>query len=928
MMDQEQLDHHFDDEDLPGTSQSATTSASLSILSAPPIIVREAALEVIDKLVAKVDHELCCVNQRLRNLEADSYREENKSLLSQAKIPVSQFLPPYFRNDRGYGPPPNEETIMKRNNFSFDPLVKVPRPWISREINFLKAAVREEMIEMQLSDYRLQIERLNEKINASGVETSKEERAGWMAQKDKMLGIIEYVKTNGPTLPPNPMKINWSKIAAKTFKYSRNPIEIRLKWINDLDPAVNNGKWSPEEISSLHRLTLGKHGFINWSLVAQQLGTGRRPFTVFQKYQEDIASKMPREWTREEDEKLLGIIEMVRCGDKVPWEKVSQFMIGRTIQQVKMRAKSLDPATKYGRWTEDEDLLLLCAIEKFGTHAWDKVKQTVPGRTESQCKQRWRNQLSLAHTPGAQVNTWTLEEDEKLLAGVNIFGKGRWRAISDTMLPERQIPKIRARYLSLVTTKLRLISAQADMVRSAQQALNVRAITQMEKKNRLFDRFNDLTGQNNEIIESIRKQGENDMEERKKKFAIYTTEDERHHAEMKKKEIEEFYKKEGELSEAVSSDAAQRLLEGIVIDEQDLVDLADRSEKRRRVYNGRPSAPAASRNPFEIDPKTMHVRTAKKLRTPVRVPNFESKINVDDEDLAPEETRDVLTNAIAQRIRLNDDYFFQNLLANADQLKAAMKSSFQAVLEKVFQGDHNDLVPLPPNMATLALQQKLTENRYKMLKSASLYFETEKTLDGTPVAENRAHIQLSKQITASDEFKQFKNRMRALLFEPMLLDTALWSTKKEEEWIEMKSKKNETNGDGEIDGQGEKEQENGQNDDSSDLVTSQPSTSCEDLLAERPKQMNPFDIEKEASLHRHKIDQMLNDMLEIDDDDSRIFSSSRHSNASLTSKDNLMTTLNSFLMPQVHQAQQDVRIPPPAPNPLSRPPAAKKKRFA
>lgn len=65
---------------------------------------------------------------------------------------------------------------------------------IAREVNFLKSAVREEMIDLQLQDTRLQVELLNEKISASGVETSKDERNGWIAQKDKLLGFIEYVR--------------------------------------------------------------------------------------------------------------------------------------------------------------------------------------------------------------------------------------------------------------------------------------------------------------------------------------------------------------------------------------------------------------------------------------------------------------------------------------------------------------------------------------------------------------------------------------------------------------------------------------------------------------------------------------------------------------------------------------------------------------
>jgi hypothetical protein len=50
-------------------------------------------------------------------------------------------------------------------------------------------------------------------------------------------------------------------------------------------------------------------------------------------------------------------------------------------------------AGRTGAWTEEEDLKLKGAIEMHGGKNWNKIAALVPGRTKSQCRDRWHNAL-------------------------------------------------------------------------------------------------------------------------------------------------------------------------------------------------------------------------------------------------------------------------------------------------------------------------------------------------------------------------------------------------------------------------------------------------------------------------------------------------------------------------------------------------------
>lgn len=128
-------------------------------------------------------------------------------------------------------------------------------------------------------------------------------------------------------------------------------------------------------------------------------------------------------WTPEEDEVLAAAV--AASGFKVCWRKIALSLPGRTNKSCRKRwIHSLDPTLRKGRWTAQEDKILLNAIKQHGT-LWYKVAKHLPGRTDDQAAKRFREKLdpSISRTP------WTDEEDDVLIKMWRQVGK-RWNLIS------------------------------------------------------------------------------------------------------------------------------------------------------------------------------------------------------------------------------------------------------------------------------------------------------------------------------------------------------------------------------------------------------------------------------------------------------------------------------------------------------------------
>ncbi|CAG8562302.1 7576_t:CDS:2 [Diversispora eburnea] len=106
----------------------------------------------------------------------------------------------------------------------------------------------------------------------------------------------------------------------------------------------------------------------------------------------------------------------------------------------------------YCIWTEQDEQILLDAVEKYGTK-WDYISkncfQTI--RTPGSVEKKWYL-LKQKIKRTSYHNPWTTEEDEILKKGVLRYGVGQWSIIS-TLLPRRDDAQLFNRWNLLIKSK-------------------------------------------------------------------------------------------------------------------------------------------------------------------------------------------------------------------------------------------------------------------------------------------------------------------------------------------------------------------------------------------------------------------------------------------------------------------------------------------
>jgi hypothetical protein len=194
-------------------------------------------------------------------------------------------------------------------------------------------------------------------------------------------------------------KIDW--IAAAALVPSRTNRQCQHRWHDTLDPSIaltagHTGKWTKDEDLKLKDV-VHKVGSKSWDDIASLVG-GRTKTQCRHRWQlvdPSIALTAGRtgKWTKDEDMKLMRAIEM--SVDK-EWVLIALLVPGRTRKQCYRRWRDVlnrSITLTGGRWVEDEDTKLKAAVQTHGDESWDEIAAMFLGRTKLQCYNRWHNKL-------------------------------------------------------------------------------------------------------------------------------------------------------------------------------------------------------------------------------------------------------------------------------------------------------------------------------------------------------------------------------------------------------------------------------------------------------------------------------------------------------------------------------------------------------
>ncbi|NXY36934.1 SNPC4 protein, partial [Pomatorhinus ruficollis] len=362
---------------------------------------------------------------------------------------LGHFMKPYFKDKvTGIGPPSNEDAKEKaaQGIKSFEQLRSAK--WKTAEKTLLQKSVVSDRLQRLLQPKLLKLSYWNQKLEKVKTEIEKQILEKQIKELEQEIEAINQ-------LPESDLIGNrfdehdWDKISNIHFDGQRSSEELRKFWQNWEHPSINKEEWTEEEIERLKQIA-AKQNYLDWQTIARELGTNRTAFQCLQKYQIYNKDFKRKEWTRDEDQMLLELVQEMRVGNHIPYKKIAYYMEGRDSAQLIYRwTKSVDPNLKKGPWTPEEDGMLMAAVQKYREKEWYKVRTEVPGRSDAQCRDRYLKALHWDVKKGK----WSLEEEEQLIELVQKHGLGRWSKIASE-LPHRTGSQCLSKWTLMVGSKV------------------------------------------------------------------------------------------------------------------------------------------------------------------------------------------------------------------------------------------------------------------------------------------------------------------------------------------------------------------------------------------------------------------------------------------------------------------------------------------
>ncbi|XP_045780416.1 snRNA-activating protein complex subunit 4-like isoform X2 [Maniola jurtina] len=375
--------------------------------------------------------------RRLTEVQGGQVPEANASEPRKRKFTYAIFGKPYFKDRRGFPAPDNEDTILmnKSEMFNFSNTCSAPG-WtvkdkceVSKLIHKMSKEIKKEQLSSQILSLQRENKRLKSTKNNRKISILKKELVGVNRESLQTLAL------------PIDEEYDWHHIANQmNSRHTAN--EYRALWKLFLHPSINKNTWSKSEHVSLQKIASEKE-LQDWDAIAQELGTGRTSYQCFVYFRTNMNNNFTkRTWTKEEENHLLLLIQYHREGNYIPWGKVAASMENRTNIQVYNKYARLLESRK-GKFLPEEDSVILTCVNKFGPK-YRKITEYLQGRSITQVRERHH-----LLTKRQYSTVWTIEEDRRLVRLLaNQDGSTNFSNVSQ-YFPGKDRVHVRTRYTTL-----------------------------------------------------------------------------------------------------------------------------------------------------------------------------------------------------------------------------------------------------------------------------------------------------------------------------------------------------------------------------------------------------------------------------------------------------------------------------------------------
>jgi hypothetical protein len=128
---------------------------------------------------------------------------------------------------------------------------------------------------------------------------------------------------------------------------------------------------------------------------------------------------------------MILLVSRVETFGTTSWAEVAGNVPGRSEDQCRDKWKYMSrnaATTDSGAWTVEEKKKLVSMVDTFGTTSWANIAANVPGRNTIQCSRKWQNMSKKATATAS--GTWAVEEESKLVSAIETFGTTNWAVIA------------------------------------------------------------------------------------------------------------------------------------------------------------------------------------------------------------------------------------------------------------------------------------------------------------------------------------------------------------------------------------------------------------------------------------------------------------------------------------------------------------------